>query len=92
VTRTNLLLPPGRKAPIYMHVTPISICSYTAAAKNENLAVPTVAVLSPPSCTQVVCAMNTLWLRLLSLFSWCCPITRLVSPCNSITRFRWRSA
>lgn len=39
-----------------------------ASARNNRL---TVAAPSPPSCTQVVCAINTLWLRLLSLLSWC---------------------
>jgi hypothetical protein len=44
---------------------------------------PLLTVVAPPapSCTQVVCAMKTLWLRLDSRLSWCWPITRLVSPC-----------
>jgi hypothetical protein len=37
---------------------------------------------SLPSGVVVMLSMKMLWLRLLCLFSWCSPITRLDSPCK----------
>jgi hypothetical protein len=38
---------------------------------------------SPASGVVVMLSMKMLWLRLLCLFSWCSPITRLDSPCST---------